>query len=105
MGDYIESNKIQVEKIQAQEMAIQHFGAELEQISSQREDCAKELEIYRFRSNRFQTKLQQSNRKKREIREEMERLQAEIAAMKTSKFWKLRIQWFRLKRIFGFQHE
>lgn len=105
LGDYIESNKIQAEKIHAQEMTIQHFGAELEQISSHREDCAKELEIYRFRSNRFQTKLQQSNRKKREIREEMERLQAEIAAMKTSKFWKLRTQWFRLKRIFGFQHE
>ena len=38
-----------------------------------------------------------------QLKSQIHQAEEENAAMKTSKFWKLRTQWFRIKKIFGFK--
>ncbi|CCQ64037.1 hypothetical protein [Crocosphaera watsonii] len=61
----------------------------------------------------FKQQLNQLNEEKAQnqiLQQQLEQLKSQIhqaeeenAAMKTSKFWKLRTQWFRIKKIFGFK--
>ncbi|MCU0526823.1 MAG: sulfotransferase, partial [Elainella sp. Prado103] len=68
LSSAIESLKAQREQAQMQEVEIQNLKEQLYQARSQKEHCVQELEITRFRSDRFRSKLQQSNQRKREFR-------------------------------------
>ncbi|MBW4446672.1 MAG: class I SAM-dependent methyltransferase [Spirirestis rafaelensis WJT71-NPBG6] len=50
-----------------------------------------------------QVELERSQSQLQATQVELERLQALIDAMKTSKFWKIRTQWFKLKKLIGFK--
>jgi DNA-binding protein H-NS len=49
----------------------------------------------------FEIKLQELRERLKGLRDKYNQSEAEIAAMKTSKFWKLRTQWFKLKKFLG----
>jgi hypothetical protein len=48
------------------------------------------------------TQIEQTQAKLQQVEAQLNVANAEIAAMKTSKFWKLREQWLKLKKILGF---
>jgi hypothetical protein len=52
---------------------------------------------------RLQTKLEQSQAELRRSQDQLQEAHAVIEAMKTSKFWKLRAAWFKLKQTVGLQ--
>ncbi|MDX2212965.1 MAG: hypothetical protein SFY66_06720 [Oculatellaceae cyanobacterium bins.114] len=54
---------------------------------------------------RLQTKLEQSQAELRRSQEQLHDAHAVITAMETSKFWKLRAAWFKLKRAIGLPTE
>jgi predicted O-methyltransferase YrrM len=54
----------------------------------------RQLQELQMTDEQIRTQLQQTQA-------ELGRLQAMIEAMKTSKFWKLRTSWFRLKKVIG----
>jgi len=49
----------------------------------------------------LETKLQKLQERLKKLRAKCNQSKTEIEAMKTSKFWKLRTQWFKLKKFFG----
>ncbi|NJR39566.1 MAG: glycosyltransferase [Leptolyngbyaceae cyanobacterium CSU_1_4] len=50
---------------------------------------------------RKQTKIEELRTKIQRLRVELERTQTRLIAVESSKFWKLRKAWFKLKRLFG----
>jgi hypothetical protein len=53
----------------------------------------------------LRTSLEQSQKKNGQLQAEAAHLQSVIAAMQSSRFWKLRQAWLRLKRAVGFKSE
>lgn len=98
----IQQSQLLLEQSQAQLLQQQ---AEMGQLHHQHLHLTRDLEVFRFRAERLQNKLQKSNQAKQTIQEQLEyqlkQSQAEVNAMKTSKFWKMRVKWFQIKKIFG----
>ncbi|MBW4648121.1 MAG: glycosyltransferase [Kastovskya adunca ATA6-11-RM4] len=61
-----------------------------------------ELEPGQLHQQHISAELEKSHYQMHLLNLEVHRLQTKIAAMESSKFWKLRKQWFRLRRTIGF---
>jgi len=99
----------ELERVQSQQYQTQ---AELERVQVQLQQALTELEQSQFKTRhtlielersqsqlqQTQTELEESNLKLQKLQIKLQQTQDEITAMQTSKFWKLRIQWFKLKR-------
>ena len=61
--------------------------------------------LKRVRFHHFQelATLQQTKNKVEELQNLNDNLNSEMMGMKTSKFWKIRKKWFKLKHLIGFQ--
>ena len=104
-----ESQKAELERVQSQQYQTQ---AELEQVQVQLQQALTELEQSQFKTRhtlielersqsqlqQTQTELEESHLKLQKLQIKLQQTQDEITAMQTSKFWKLRTQWFKLKR-------
>ncbi|MEB3308987.1 MAG: glycosyltransferase [Snowella sp.] len=66
----------------------------IQQLQSQRQYSQSEVEELRSQISNLQSQLQQA-------RNEAEQAKTRTEAMETSKFWKLRAKWFRVKRTLG----
>lgn len=60
-----------------------------------------ELESLRMQLKETQEKLKQARTRSKAVQAKLGQTQARISAMETSKFWKLRKTWLRVKRTFG----
>lgn len=74
---------------------------ELEQSRSQLQSTQVELEQSRSQLQNTQVELEYSKSKLQQAQTEIERLQLAITMMLSSKFWKLRNLWFKLKQKIG----
>jgi glycosyltransferase involved in cell wall biosynthesis len=80
---------------------LQSNQAELEQTHSQLQSNQAELEQTRSQLQSNQAELEQTRSQLQSNQAELERSQLKINAIESSKFWKLRRVWFRVKRILG----
>ena len=76
---YMETNSLKGE--------LQHTQAELQHTQDKAQQLAE--------------KLQQTEQQLGHVQDELGQTRGRIAAMESSKFWKLRRRWFQIKRIFG----
>ncbi len=87
--------RLQLQNTQAElgyaQSQLQHTQAELGYAQSQLQHTQAELEYFQFLNNQHQVELQQ--------------IQGRITAMETSKFWKLRKAWFKVKKSLGLKTE
>ncbi len=97
LRQHLEANH-QLEKKQ-----LQLLQAQGDLIQSQRNQ-----EIQNFRIERLQHKIQQVRERQRRskanlenTKRELENARNEVEAMKTSKFWRLRMQWLQVKKLFA----
>ena len=95
-------DKQELERSQSQ---MQHTQEELERSQSQMQHTQEELERSQSQMQHTQEELERSQSQMQHTQEELERSQAVITAMQSSKFWKLRENWFKLKNIFGLGEE
>lgn len=85
----------ELEKLRAQ---LQSYQTELGQSQAQLQQTQAELERSQFQVQDTQTELQRSQAQVQHTQAELVQSQAIISGMESSKFWKLRTAWFRLKQ-------
>ena len=71
--------------------------AELEEAHSKLAQQHNQLEYTKTQIEQLQTQIKQVRSRKQTLKVELQRAKNQIAAMESSKFWKLRTQWFHLK--------
>ncbi len=79
----------------------QHTQAELEQAHFQQQQTQGELERSLSQLQQIQLEWQETQTKLQQAHQAWEYCQVIIKAMESSKFWQLRLAWFRLKRFVG----
>lgn len=84
---------IQTELEQSQ-FQLQQTQNKLEHLESQLQQTRKELDILQSQFAKNQAEQEQSQF-------QLQQAQAEIIAIQSTKFWKLRIAWFRVKKLMG----
>ncbi|GAA6618191.1 methyltransferase domain-containing protein [Scytonema sp. NUACC26] len=99
----LEQSRSQLHNTQAEleqsRSQLHNTQAELEQSQSQLHNTQAELEQSQSQLQHTQAELEQSRSQLQNTQAELEQLKVTIAAMESSKFWKLRKQWFKLKKI------
>lgn len=109
--DNIESQLLQahseLERSQSQihqtQSALERSQSELHQTQSELEHSQSELQQAQSELDRAHSEFQKTRSELERSHSKLERSQNIIAAMETSKFWKLRIAWFWFKRTIGVQ--
>ena len=89
-----------------QSHALNQLKIQYQSSEKAQEQCLQIIEQEKRQLQQFQLQqqhqLQQLENKINETECQFEATNAEVAAMKTSKFWKLRTQWFKIKHLMGF---
>ncbi|MBW4446675.1 MAG: methyltransferase domain-containing protein [Spirirestis rafaelensis WJT71-NPBG6] len=99
----LEQSKLQLQhthlELEQSKLQLQHTQAELEQSQSQLQHTQAELEQSQSQLQHTQAELEQSQSQLQHTQAELEELKATISWIETSKFWKLRAQWLKLKKL------
>jgi glycosyltransferase involved in cell wall biosynthesis len=93
----LELNNLQ-QKLHEKEVVLVEKETQLQQTEAQLQRLQETIDDQNLELNKFQQQLP-------EKQAELERLQQTIIAMKSSKFWKLRTKWFKLKKWLGLQSQ
>ncbi|NDJ22514.1 hypothetical protein GS682_12900 [Nostoc sp. B(2019)] len=112
----LESSKTQLQHTQSEleslKAQLQHIQGELEHSKTQLQHTQSELESSKTQLQHTQAELEHSKTQLQHTQDELEivRCKAEqtevmISAMQSSKFWKLRILWLKLKKSLGLVKE
>ncbi|MBL1173975.1 FkbM family methyltransferase [Pantanalinema sp. GBBB05] len=83
------------------EAGERYLYAELTQLQAQNQHLQEENCQLQAQSHRFQHQAQHTEMDLKQAFYALEQLKVKVAAMETSKFWKLRSAWFKLKRLLG----
>ena len=94
--------KIEGEQSQSKLMITQ---TELQQTKSQLISAHTELEQTQTQLISVQTQLERTENQLINLKQELEKAQNRVLAMETSKFWKLRSTWFKVRRKLGLAGE
>jgi ubiquinone/menaquinone biosynthesis C-methylase UbiE/peptidoglycan hydrolase CwlO-like protein len=94
----MQQTQTELEQSQSQ---LQQTQTELEQSQSQLQQTQTELEQSQSQLQQTQTELQELHLELQGIKVKLQKTQGEVEAMQTSKFWKLRTQWFQVKKFFN----
>ena len=84
---------------------IKYLETELQQTQTELQQTQFELQQTQFELQQTQFELQQTQAELQQTQTELQQTQTEIVAMTTSKFWKLRNKWFKVRKILGFVNE
>jgi SAM-dependent methyltransferase len=96
------SAKIEWEQSQSKLMITQ---TELQETQTQLISAHRELEQTQNQLISVQTQLEQTQNQLINLKQELEQAQNRVLAMETSKFWKLRATWFKVRRKLGLAGE
>lgn len=80
---------------------IQTLESSLEQSQTHIQTLESSLERSRFRVQTLKSNLKRSRSRVQAVRSDLDRSQSLIQAMESSKFWKMRSIWFKIRKIFG----
>ena len=86
------------EELQATQSQLQATQSQYQQLQTEAQELKLQLEEARMHLSETRSQLDKTQTK-------MLACEGEIAAMETSKFWKLRTKWFKLKRLMGLTAE
>lgn len=95
-----ESFKLQRQVEETQEQ-LERSYASRQQAQSQLQQTQAELQQAQSQLQQTQGELQQTQSQLQQTQDELERSQTLILAMESSKFWKLRSAWFKLRQAIG----
>ncbi|MGI2906904.1 methyltransferase domain-containing protein [Tolypothrix sp. VBCCA 56010] len=105
----LEQSKLQLQHTQLEleqsKLQLQNTQAELERSQSQLQNTQAELERSQSQLQNTQAELERSKLQLQHTQAELEQLKATISGIQTSKFWKLRTQWLKLKKLSGLVKE
>ncbi|NET57419.1 MAG: class I SAM-dependent methyltransferase [Symploca sp. SIO2E6] len=82
---------------------LQQTQANFEQTQSQLQQAQSQLQQTQVNFEQTQSQLQQTQANFEQTQSQLQQAQATITGMESSKFWKLRQGWFRLKQSLGFK--
>ncbi|WP_017716513.1 sulfotransferase [Kamptonema formosum] len=88
-------------KLEHSQSQLQQTQAQLAQSQSQLEQTQAQLAQSQSQLEQTQAQLEHSQSQLEQTQAELARSQSVIAAVQTSKFWKLRTQWFNFKKFVG----
>ncbi|MDB9376887.1 glycosyltransferase [Nodularia sphaerocarpa] len=94
----LQQTQMEVERSQSQ---LQQTQAEVERSQFQLQQTQMEVERSQSQLQQTQAEFERSQFQLQQTQAEFERSQITIAAMETSKFWKMRKLWFKIKGLFG----
>ncbi len=101
----VEDLQSQLQQTQAElehsQSQLQQTQEELERSQSQLQQTQVELERSQSQLQQMQAQLEHSQSQIQQTQADLQQAEATIAGMQTSKFWKLRTAWFKLKRGMG----
>ncbi|MBW4694344.1 MAG: sulfotransferase [Lyngbya sp. HA4199-MV5] len=84
--DHLSSSQVQLARLEQEKQQIEQ---EKQQVDQEKQQLQAE----------FCSLLESKNQLQEQFQAQLKHCQAEVAAMKTSKFWQLRSQWFKLKSL------
>ncbi len=84
---------------------IPFFWKEFRQMQGQLQQTKANLERSQTQRQQVQTELERSQTQLQQTQAELHQAQQEILGMKSSKFWQMRSQWFKLRRALGLKSE
>ncbi len=88
-------------KLDNSQFQLQHIQAELERLQALVQQTETEKERSHLQHQQTQMKLERSQAQLQHTQAELSESQAIVSGMESSKFWKLRTVWFRLKQAIG----
>ncbi|MFN6559634.1 MAG: methyltransferase domain-containing protein, partial [Nostoc sp. ChiSLP01] len=91
----VQQTQIELKQSQSQ---LQQTQIELEQSKSQLQQTQIELEQSKSQLQQTQTKLKELELELQQMKVNLQNTQNQVEAMQTSKFWKLRTQWLKVKK-------
>lgn len=75
--------------------------SQIEQLKQESYQLRLELEKHSQESEQLRSQLEKSQQESTQLRSDLEQSEQKIVAMETSKFWKIRKNWFKIKRTLG----
>lgn len=107
---YSQSVQNELETLRKHFTELEKEHSYLQSVQNELEKLSKESQSKQSKLEKLQSKLEKLRAKKQWLRKKVQNLQTdlktqqeEIAAMQSSKFWKLRAHWVRLRQLLGFQ--
>jgi glycosyltransferase involved in cell wall biosynthesis len=89
-------------QLQQTQTALEQSQSQLQQTQTALEQSQSQLQQTQTALEQSQSQLQQTQTALEQSQSQLQQTQTEIIQLKSSKFWKLRTQWFNLKRFLGF---
>lgn len=103
---HVQLNQVQAEQVQQQQqwqLASQQLQAKLDLTHAQQQDLQISLEQKQIQCQQLKAQLKQlrkqSHRQKQNLRAKVQEAQERIMAMESSKFWRFRMKWLKLKQL------
>ncbi len=93
-SEWVLQDWLNVRRQEAQLQQLQQTQTQLQQTQTQLQQTQTQLQ-------QTQTQLQQTQTQLQQTQTQLQQTQTNLMAMKSSKFWKLRTSWFRLKGVIG----
>jgi glycosyltransferase involved in cell wall biosynthesis len=88
-------------ELQQTQSHLQQTQGELQQTQSHLQQTQGELQQTQSHLQQTQGELQQTQSHLQQTQGELQQTQATVEAIQSSKFWKLRMQWFKVRRLIG----
>lgn len=82
---------------------VQYYVKDLQTQKGRENSCNKEFVNLQNTIEKNKIRVEQLQNKNDNLQQEIEKIKTEILAMKTSKFWKIRQSWFKLRNVIGFR--
>ncbi|MCW5314788.1 hypothetical protein GTQ43_13530 [Nostoc sp. KVJ3] len=94
----LQQTQSQLQQTQSQ---LQQTQSQLQQTQSQLQQTQSQLQQTQSQLQQTQSQLQQTQSQLQQTQSQLQQTEQRIAAMESSKFWKMRQAWFRIKQIVG----
>ncbi|BAT51466.1 putative glycosyl transferase [Nostoc sp. NIES-3756] len=88
-------------QLQQTQLALEQSQSQLQQTQLALEQSQSQLQQTQLALEQSQSQLQQTQLALEQSQSQLQQTQLVIAEMQSSRFWKLRTQWFKLKRLLG----
>ena len=87
-------------KLHQTQMAWEQSQSKNHYLQTELERCLQQVSLTQFQLEEKQAQLEQLQSQLGQAQTDAQQLQESIVAMQSSKFWKLRISWFKFKKLF-----
>jgi len=88
-------------QLQQTQTELEHSQSQLQQTQTELERSLRQAALTESQLQQMQAQLEHSHSQIQQTQADLQQVEATIAGMQMSKFWKLRTAWFKLKKLLG----